>query len=76
MQQVRRADDASQSVQGLRLLQQKRDHSSGLRTTETMRKKDQEECPVAVFFLIFFNWGQGIFNLGRGISENTTSPIE
>ena len=58
------------------LLQQKRDHSSGLRTTETMRKKDQEECPVAVFFLIFFNWGQGIFNLGRGISENTTSPIE
>ena len=21
------------------------------------------------------NWGQGFFNLGRGIFENTTSPI-
>ncbi len=32
----------------------------------------------AKFFLILKNIkkGQGIFNLGRGIFENTTSPIE
>ena len=38
MQQVRRAYDASQSLQGLWLIQQKRNHSSGLITTEEANK--------------------------------------
>lgn len=38
MQQVRRAYDASQSLQGLWLIQQKRNHSSGLITIEEANK--------------------------------------
>ena len=60
MQQVRRADDASQSVQGLRLLQQKRDHSSGLRTTETMRRQIGKDVHAVDVLPNFFKQGERI----------------